>query len=225
MPDQGMLGPNFPLMPVQACLNGSFAPCDCPLAGHVLWGFAAIMPGSARSDESCFIWFAEGFDERKKALTPAGNSLENAELEAVDGPEGEVGAASVARDRAERCDLLQMVIHHANVAQQVVGGVGVEHEDQQDDEDDDCASIQVMLDLTSRCLPMDPATGSVSEYILHEQERIKACSNLVQCEQVAVERLCKYALLGNPWSANGALPGSKAGRWERWAHQCGCRTM
>lgn len=71
-------------------------------------------------------------------LTPAGNSLQDAELEASNGPEGEVGAAPVAAHRIKLCNCCQVVIHDADVADLAAGAVGHKHEDQQDDEDDDC---------------------------------------------------------------------------------------
>ena len=76
--------------------------------------------------------------QKQGKLTPARHHLENAKLEAVNGPEGEVGAAAVSSNWAEPGNLCQVVIHLANVAYFGAGGVGDKHADEKHDENDHC---------------------------------------------------------------------------------------
>ena len=80
-----------------------------------------------------------------RSLTPAGDNLKNAKLEASNGPESQVGAATIPSHRLKSGNLRQLVIHFANVAYFGAGGVGDKHDNQQHNEDDHCRAPQLVV--------------------------------------------------------------------------------
>ena len=64
--------------------------------------------------------------------------MQDAKLEAGNGPEGKVGAAPVATHRVQLGNLCQVVVHDADVANLAASAVSHKHEDQQYNEDDHC---------------------------------------------------------------------------------------
>lgn len=87
---------------------------------------------------------------RLKNPTPARDSLQDAKLQAGDGPEGKVGAPSVAAHRPQLCNCCQVVVHDADVADLAAGAVCDKHEDQQDDEDDHCRGRDTQSAISTR---------------------------------------------------------------------------
>lgn len=75
--------------------------------------------------------------------SPARDGLQDAKLEAADGPEGEVAAAAVAAHGIQLSNASQVPVHDRGAADEAAGGVDGEHEDEQHHKDDACAQQDI----------------------------------------------------------------------------------